>query len=458
MFYIVRLVCHIKYYIIINYYKYYRGDIMPFRILLTYILFTGMLFSQNPEELLNKGNMELESGNLISAEELFNSALKIDPSFAPALKGLSKLYLHKGNLKKANEFSIEAVQKDEDFREWSNKITKISEKIQNGNRNVQQGQYEEAIKEYNLVSKEHPYFPDAEFYKGLTRFRQKDIDAAAEHFKKTLDIYPEHIKARKGLDNVTKQFLNAGNKSYKRGDVSKATNYYEKALEFDSEFYLAYFQLGVLQKKQGQSKKAIESLKKVIKIKPDHDKTWFTLGTAYEADGNNEEAIEHYKTAIDINPGYTKAYGNLGKLYTDSGRYDEAEDRLKTVIQIDSDYADGYMRLGILYLEQEKFTEAVENLRISTRLDKKDFNKFFNLASAYNNIKEWDNALAAAQACIEIKKRFGGGWLELGIAELGRKNKTRAKRHFEEARKDRDWRKMAERKIDEINNPSKYEK
>ena len=431
---------------------------MPFRILLTYILVSGMLFSQNPEELLNKGNMELESGNLISAEELFNSALKIDPSFAPALKGLSKLYLHKGNLKKANEFSIEAVQKDEDFREWSNKITKISEKIQNGNRNVQQGQYEEAIKEYNLVSKEHPYFPDAEFYKGLTRFRQKDIDAAAEHFKKTLDIYPEHIKARKGLDNVTKQFLNAGNKSYKRGDVSKATNYYEKALEFDPEFYLAYFQLGVLQKKQGQSKKAIESLKKVIKINPDHDKTWFTLGTAYEADGNNEEAIEHYKTAIDINPGYTKAYGNLGKLYTDSGRYDEAEDRLKTVIQIDSDYADGYMRLGILYLEQEKFTEAVENLSISTRLDKKDFNKFFNLASAYNNIKEWDNALAAAQACIEIKKRFGGGWLELGIAELGRKNKTRAKRHFEEARKDRDWRKMAERKIDEINNPSKYEK
>ena len=458
MFYLVRLVCHIKFYIIFNYYKYDKGDIMPFRILLTYIFVSGMLFSQNPEELLNKGNIELESGNLISAEELFNSALKIDPSFAPALKGLSKLYLHKGNLKKANEFSIEAVQKDEDFREWSNKITKISEKIQNGNRNVQQGQYEEAIKNYNLVSKEHPYFPDAEFYKGLTRFRQKDIDAAAEHFKKTLDIYPEHKKARKGLDNVTKQFLNAGNKSYKRGDVSKATNYYEKALEFDPEFYLAYFQLGVLQKKQGQSKKAIESLNKVLEINPDHDKTWFTLGTAYESDGNNQEAIAHYNKAIDINPGYSKAYGNLGKLYTESGRYDEAEDRLKTVIQIDSDYADGYMRLGILYLEQQRFAEAVENLSISTSLDKKDFNKFFNLASAYNNIKEWDNALAAAQACIELKKRFGGGWLELGVAELGRKNKTRAKRHFEEARKDRDWRKMAERKIDEINNPSKYEK
>ena len=47
--------------------------------------------------------------------------------------------------------------------------------------------------------------------------------------------------------------------------------------------------------------------------------------------------------------------------------------------------------------------------------------------------------------------------VELGIAEMG-KNKTRAKRHFEEARKDRDYGKMVERKIDEINNPAKYEK
>ena len=182
------------------------------------------------------------------------------------------------------------------------------------------------------------------------------------------------------------------------------------------------------------------------------------MGTAYEADGNNQEAIIHYNKAIEINPGYTKAYGNLGKLYTDIGDYSEAEDKLKTVIQIDKDYADGFMRLGILYLQQEKYSEAIENLSYSTKIDKKDFNKFFNLASAYNNMKEWDKAVSAAQSCIDLKKRFGGGWLELGIAQMGKKNKTRAKRHFEEARKDRDWRKMAERKIDEINNPAKYEK
>ena len=294
------------------------------KILFNYFLMLGILFSQdpaqniddmrkngyqlpnNPEELLEKGNMELDSGNILAAEQLFNKALSLDPSFAPAIKGLSKLSLHKGDLKKANDYAIDAVEKDEDFREWSKSITKISENIQNGNRNVQKGLFDEAIKSFELILKDHPYFPDAEFYKGLTRFRQKDIEGAAEYFKKALEVYPEHQKARKGLDNVTKQFLNAGNKSYKRGDITKATDYYEKAIEFDSDFYLAYFQLGVLQKKQGQSKKAIESLQKVLKIKPDHEKTWFTLGTAYEADGNKQDAILHYSKAIEINPGYTK--------------------------------------------------------------------------------------------------------------------------------------------------------
>ena len=419
---------------------------------------TAFIYSQDPEVLLSTGEDQLASGDYASAELSFNSALQVDPSFAPALQALSKLYLHKGDLKKANEYSIQAVQADEEFRDWATQIGKITEHIQNGNRNVQQGLFDEAIKEYEVISTAHPYFPDAEFYKGLTRFRQKDIEGAAQHFSAAIKIYPEHPKARKGLDNVTKQFLNAGNKSYKMGDLGRATSYYQKALKYDPNFYLAYFQLGVLERKQGNSKAAIEYLQKVLEIKPDHDKTWFTLGTAYESDGNTNEAISHYNKAVEINPGYSKAYGNLGKLYTEKEDYKSAEDVLKTVTQIDPNYADGFMRLGILHIEQEQYKFAAENLVMSTSLDDKDYFKYFNLASAYNRLKKYNEAVVAAQSCVDLKKKFGGGWMELGMAELGKRNKTRAKRHFEEAKKDRDWRELAEREIDKILNPAKYEK
>ena len=85
--------------------------------------------------------------------------------------------------------------------------------------------------------------------------------------------------------------------------------------------------------------------------------------------------------------------------------------------------------------------------------------KTYDLFPPEKNIAEkYKEASEAAQSCVDLKSKFGGGWLELGIAARGNRNNTRAKKYFEEARKDRDWRKMAERKIDEINNPAKYEK
>ena len=427
-----------------------------FIIKILIILFSSIfLFSQDPELLLNQGDSALLSGDIDNAESLFNKSLKADPSFAPALQALSKLSLHKGDLKKANEYSIQAVQADEDFREWSNKIIKIKDEMLRAKKSSTS---EESIAIYESIIKQHSYYSDAYFYIGYNHYKNKDIKTASMNFSKALAIYPNHKNAKTMLSNITKKLLNNGNKSYKRGDLTKATSYYEQALEYDSNFYLAHFQLGVLQKKQGQSEVAIESLKKVLDIKPDHDKTWFTLGTVFESEGDIDLSLEHYKKAIDINPTYSKPYASLGKIYTDMKDYENAEDILKRVVQIDSEYPEGFMRLGFLYIEQEKYDDALENLKRSIELDDGDYMKFFKLASVYNNLEKWNLAAQSAQSCIDLKKKFGGGWLELGLAELGRKKSTRAKRHFEEARKDRDWRKMAERKIDEINNPSKYEK
>ena len=60
---------------------------------------------------------------------------------------------------------------------------------------------------------------------------------------------------------------------------------------------------------------------------------------------------------------------------------------------------------------------------------------------------------------IDLKKNFGGGWFQLGIAEYcnATGNKNNAINHFDRARNDRQWRKMAEYEIDRVRNPEKYE-
>jgi len=421
-------------------------------------MITFAVFGQDPEVLLNKGQALMEVGDLAEAESLFNQALQIDPSFAPAQVGLSKCWLHRGDLDKAYEYSIKAVQMDEELLSWSNDLIDVRNRIQNGKRNIQQGLYEEALKDYNAILIKYPYYSGAAYSMGVTKFRQKDIESAASYFKQALDIYPDHQKARKGLENVTKQVYNNGNTAYKRGNLDKATALFKKALKFDSEFFLAYFQLGVLQRKLGNSDMAISYLSKVLEIKPDHDKSWFTLGSVYEADNKLDSAIVKYQKTIDLNPGYTKAYGRLGNIYINKKDYASAEYLLKTATQIDPTYANGYLFLGLAYEEQELYTEASEQFQQATVYDENNFDAWFRFATVLNQQGEWEQAVSAAQKCVDLKQKFGGGWYELGLAEMGLGNKIRAKKHFETAHKDRKWRKVSERKIDEINNPTKYEK
>ena len=427
-------------------------------LLITILLCGSFLFSQDPEILFNQANDKMKMGELEQADSLLKESLKIDPSFAPAHIGLSELWLRKGDLVKANESAKKAVQMDEEFRSWWNGLNDIRTRIQNGKRNRQQGQFEVAMQEYQAIVDKFPYFPEAQFYIGLTKFRQKDIEGAAFYFSEALKIYPGHQKARKGLNNVTKQFLNNGNKAYKRGDLEKASEYYLKALQFDQGFYLAFYQLGVLEKKMGNSEEAIDYFNKAIKIKPDFHKAWFTLGTSYEVDNNLDSAIVKYNKAIELNPGYTKAYGNLGNIYTLQEDYDSARDVLLTAIQIDPTYADGHLRLGVVFSQQELFLEASEQFKKATEYDEKNHDAWFRYASSLNSVEKFLEASQAAQKCIDIKKNFGGGWFEKGVAEFGKGNKTRALKFFDEANKYRDWRKLAQRKIDEINNPTKYEK
>ncbi|MEL0174653.1 MAG: hypothetical protein VW904_07945, partial [bacterium] len=90
--------------------------------------------------------------------------------------------------------------------------------------------------------------------------------------------------------------------------------------------------------------------------------------------------------------------------------------------------------------------------------DLKNHDAWFRYASSLNAIDNFSEASIAAQKCIDLKSNFGGGWYEKGVAEMKSGKKTRALKYFEEANKDRDWRKLAQRKIDEINNPTKYQK
>ena len=170
---------------------------------ITFII-SSFLFCQDLEDLLNQANTKLKIGELKSAESLLQQALDIDPSFAPARVGFSELWLRRGDLVKANEYATMAVRIDEDFRSWWDGLNEIRSRIQKGRMSVQKGKYDTAMQEYHTIVEKYPYFPEVQYYMGLTKFRQKDFEGAAFYFNEALNLYPDHQKSKKGLNNVKK--------------------------------------------------------------------------------------------------------------------------------------------------------------------------------------------------------------------------------------------------------------
>ena len=179
---------------------------MKRQLFINLIIFLGSLaLSQDLQSIVNKANNEIKSNDLVSAENLLKNVLDIDPSFAPARVALSKIWLRKGDLSKANEYANLAVRIDEDFRPWWEKLNEIRAGIQNGQKYVQQSDFDRAFDEYEAISEKFPYYSQAHYYMGVAKYKQKDFQQAALSFENALKIYPDYQKAIKALNNVKKR-------------------------------------------------------------------------------------------------------------------------------------------------------------------------------------------------------------------------------------------------------------
>ena len=170
-----------------------------------FIVIGSLAFSKDLQSLVNKANNKIKSSDLESAEALLEKVLDVDPSFAPARVAFSKIWLHKGDLSKANEYATMAVRIDEDFRPWWEKLNEIRAGTQRGQQYAQKSDFAKAFEEYEAISEKYPYFSQAHYFMGIAKYKQKDFKEAALFFEDALKIYPDYSKAKVALNNVKKR-------------------------------------------------------------------------------------------------------------------------------------------------------------------------------------------------------------------------------------------------------------
>jgi tetratricopeptide (TPR) repeat protein len=98
--------------------------------------------------------------------------------------------------------------------------------------------------------------------------------------------------------------------NYHKGKYSEAISYYDKALNIDPKYALAYNARGLAYTDIGSFDKAINNFNSALKLRPDEGTLYLNRGLVYLKKGDSERAHADYNQAIKINPKLIKQNKN----------------------------------------------------------------------------------------------------------------------------------------------------
>jgi hypothetical protein len=151
---------------------------------------------------------------------------------------------------------------------------------------------------------------------------------------------------------------------------NKALNYYDSAIEYQSNYLEAYFNRGNLYKKKGQYHQAIKDIQKVIYINPNLAQAYGILGNIFKEMGDYDQALLNYSKTITLNPQLLESFFNRGKIYFEKEIFKDAISDFIKVTEINPMLLDAHYFLGVCYKNIKNYEYALNHFNNVIDLNK----------------------------------------------------------------------------------------
>lgn len=207
-----------------------------------------------------------------------------------------------------------------------------------------------------------------------------ELNKALEMQEKALNIYHE-LDDNNGVASI---YCNLGNLYGSKSEVSKSLEMYNKSLDISREIENKegmasnYCNMATVYQTIGEFDKALELLKKaeelyiVLDQKDSLAIVYNNMGIAYEFKNEFKKALEMQEKALEINmalgwkEGIASNYGNMGNIFQKSDQFDKAlemyEKSLSIEIELDhkEGIASGYNNIAVVYQLMGEFDKGLD--------------------------------------------------------------------------------------------------
>jgi tetratricopeptide (TPR) repeat protein len=259
------------------------------------------------------------------------------------------------------------------------------------------GRADEAIEYYNRILAITPGETDTYIALAEMESKRGNFERAMAMYREGLRYHPENgdLHGRFGslllqtglVDEAIKEletavalkadsaiYANLGMAMSTKGDVDKATKYFNRAIQIDPANAEAHYNLGNTFLAQDLLVKAVGEYEMAIKAKPNYAGAYGNLGVAFAQMGQTDRAIEGFRRAVELDPNNIEAHFNLAMAIAGKGLIDEAVEHMRKVIEFVPQNATAHCRLAEMLLLQGKVEQATAEYEQVLKIDPADEN------------------------------------------------------------------------------------
>lgn len=231
--------------------------ILALLIIIIFIFFS--CYSKTPKKAktsyhhFKRSRIYYEQGRVKEALSEINEAIKLDSEDARFYQFLGYIHFSMGNYDEAEAAYIKTLEMKPDLTDARNHLGALY---------LAMDRFDDALKEFRIALKDR-FYPTPEiiyFHIGEVYRKMDDLEEAAAHLRRALEINPKYYRAHYELGNILSEMgdMQEAIFEYKVVETNKI---YQRDPDFHFVFAMAYL-------KAGQRDKAKKHLLKVVELAP----------------------------------------------------------------------------------------------------------------------------------------------------------------------------------------------
>ncbi|XP_050396026.1 cell division cycle protein 23 homolog [Patella vulgata] len=201
-----------------------------------------------------------------------------------------------------------------------------------------------------------------------------------------------------------------GNYYSLRGQHEKAVLYFQRALKLNPHYLSSWTLMGHEYMEMKNTSAAIQAYRQAIEVNKRDYRAWYGLGQTYEILKMPTYSLYYYMRAQQLRPNDSRMVVALGECYEKLERLVEAKKCFWKAHSVGDVEGMALLKLAKLYERlQEDDQAASAYMEYISKMETQGFAKFEEQGQAYKYLanyylsrKQWDEAYAAAQKCVEF--------------------------------------------------------